>query len=93
MLPARGVVFTGRMRSGTVRTGRQAEIALPGGPRAVTVEAIDVRRRKRERADAGEEAGLHLAGFTADDISRALGAGGAVQEDGPLRGVQISAGP
>ncbi|TBO55867.1 hypothetical protein EYS09_30970 [Streptomyces kasugaensis] len=92
-VPARGVVFTGTVTSGTVRVGQSAQLRLADGPRTVTVEAIDVRRRKRTGAAAGEEAGLYLAGFPAAEIPRVLGHGGAVQDDSALRGTEIVAEP
>ncbi|MEU3713813.1 hypothetical protein [Streptomyces catenulae] len=92
VVPVRGVVFTGQVVSGAIRTGQRARLPLPTGPREATVAAIEVRRRKRGHAAEGEEAALYLDGVTAADLPRDLAAGGAVLDPGPLRGLEITGG-
>ncbi|MGW1840746.1 hypothetical protein [Streptomyces sp. BBFR2] len=90
VVPVRGVVFTGHVTSGAIRTGQRGSLPLPTGPREVTVTAIEVRRRRRDHAAEGEEAALHLAGVTAADLPRDLAAGGTVLDTRPLRGLEIT---
>ncbi|TSB20220.1 hypothetical protein OG422_29800 [Streptomyces sp. NBC_01525] len=78
------------MVSGAIRAGQRALLPLPAGPREVTVETIEVRRRRRGHAAEGEEAALYLAGVTAADLPRSLGGGGAVLDTEPLRGLEIT---
>jgi selenocysteine-specific elongation factor len=63
-----GVVVTGTLASGIVRTGDALEIA-PGGPE-VRVRSIQVHGTARDQAAAGERTSLQLAGAELADLER-----------------------
>lgn len=67
----RGLALTGTVEAGTVRVGDAARLALPGEgapSHAVTVSRIDVRRRRRDTATAGEDAALYVSGLPASAL-------------------------
>jgi len=89
-IPARGVVVTGTVVEGTVQTGANAVVHLPGGDRDVVVARIETGRRKRTSAEAGAEAGLYLSGLTAGDIPTVSGGDGRRQDNTGLGGVEVT---
>lgn len=85
-VPTRGVVCTGVVTAGTVAVGAPARLLLPTGPLSVTVTRIEVRRRARDRADAGDEAGLYLSGLV---MPTRPAAGGTVADPAALAGLDL----
>ena len=67
-----GVVVTGTLASGTVRTGDTLE-PLPrrtGAAERVRVRSIQVHGQAREEAEAGERTSLQLTGTTLEELER-----------------------
>ncbi|MEP7009795.1 MAG: selenocysteine-specific translation elongation factor [Acidobacteriota bacterium] len=65
-----GVIVTGTLASGAIRTGDTLEV-LPGGER-VRVRSIQVHGEPRELAEAGERTSLQIAGLPLEAMSRGL---------------------
>ncbi|HEX7185481.1 MAG TPA: selenocysteine-specific translation elongation factor [Thermoanaerobaculia bacterium] len=65
-----GVVVTGTLASGAVRTGDTLEL-LPKGDR-VRVRSIQVHGQPREQADAGERTSLQLTGVALEELERGM---------------------
>ena len=65
-----GVVVTGTLASGAVRTGDALEV-LPRGER-VRVRSIQVHGQPREQAEAGERTSLQLTGVALEDLARGM---------------------
>ncbi len=65
-----GVIVTGTLASGAIRTGDTLEV-LPGGER-VRVRSIQVHGETREVAEAGERTSLQIAGLPLEALSRGL---------------------
>ncbi len=70
-----GVVVTGTLVSGTIRTGDLLEV-LPGGATA-RVRSIQVHGEPREVAEAGERTSLQLSGMALEQLRRGLQLGTA----------------
>jgi selenocysteine-specific elongation factor len=65
-----GVVVTGTLASGSIRSGDTLEL-LPRGER-VRVRSIQVHGQPRERAEAGERTSLQLTGVALEDLTRGM---------------------
>ncbi|HXU31836.1 MAG TPA: selenocysteine-specific translation elongation factor [Thermoanaerobaculia bacterium] len=65
-----GVIVTGTLASGAIRTGETLEV-FPGGDR-VRVRSIQVHGEPREVAEAGERTSLQIAGLPLEALSRGL---------------------
>jgi selenocysteine-specific elongation factor len=65
-----GVVVTGTLGSGAIRTGDTLEI-LPRKER-VRVRSVQVHGQPREQADAGERTSLQLTGIALEDLARGM---------------------
>ncbi len=65
-----GVIVTGTLASGAIRSGDTLEV-LPGGER-VRVRSIQVHGEPRELAEAGERTSLQIAGLPLEVLSRGL---------------------
>jgi translation elongation factor EF-Tu-like GTPase len=63
----RGVVVTGRVESGTLRVGDTVHIN--GGP-GVTVDAIEMFRKQRDEAAAGDNVGVLFKGVQKEEFKR-----------------------
>ncbi|MFE7406495.1 hypothetical protein [Isoptericola sp. NPDC057559] len=93
VVPTRGHVFTGTVTSGRVRVGQPAVLHLPSGEHAVTVSRIDVRRRKADVAEAGEEAGVYLGGLARGALPVVAGGEGSLIDAEALAGSRLVAAP
>ncbi|WBQ03130.1 EF-Tu/IF-2/RF-3 family GTPase [Kribbella sp. CA-293567] len=68
-ITGRGTIVTGRITSGTVRTGDQVLIMRAGQPVATTrVTAIEAFRKTLTAASAGENVGLLLEGIDKSQV-------------------------
>ncbi|HEV8580602.1 MAG TPA: selenocysteine-specific translation elongation factor [Thermoanaerobaculia bacterium] len=65
-----GVVVTGTLASGAVRTGDTLEI-LPRGERA-RVRSIQVHGQPREQAETGERTSLQITGVALEELTRGM---------------------
>ncbi|HEV7672372.1 MAG TPA: SelB C-terminal domain-containing protein [Thermoanaerobaculia bacterium] len=65
-----GVIVTGTLTSGAIRTGDTLEV-LPGGER-VRVRSIQVHGDPREVSEAGERTSLQIAGLQLESLARGL---------------------
>ena len=65
-----GVVVTGTLGSGAIRTGDTLEI-LPRKER-VRVRSVQVHGQSREQAEAGERTSLQLTGIALEDLARGM---------------------
>jgi len=65
-----GVVVTGTLGSGAIRTGDTLEI-LPRKER-VRVRSVQVHGQPREQAEAGERTSLQLTGIALEDLARGM---------------------
>lgn len=65
-----GVVATGTLASGQVRTGDTLEV-LPRGQKA-RVRSVQVHGQPREEAEAGERTSLQLTGVTLEELERGM---------------------
>jgi elongation factor Tu len=67
----RGTVVTGRVESGTLRTGDTVRQTRPDGvARDLTVTGIEMFRKVTDVANAGDNVGLLVRDATGDDIGR-----------------------
>lgn len=70
-IAGRGTVVTGRIDTGTVRVGQPVRITRAGSAaRSSTVTGVEMFRRIRNTASAGDDVGLLLAGVGKDDVAR-----------------------
>ena len=69
-ITGRGLVLTGRIDNGSVRTGQQVRvISRQHGPtQPHEVVGIESFRKMRDSAQAGDEIGLLLRGLSPDDV-------------------------
>ncbi|GAA4206265.1 hypothetical protein [Actinocatenispora rupis] len=87
-VPLRGIAVVCTVTAGSVVVGQPARLLLPAGPLPVTVERIEVRRRRSVRADTGDEAALYLSGLA---MPTRPGSGGTVADPESLAGVELVA--
>ncbi len=66
----RGTVVTGRIEQGSLEAGNMVELKGPGYTRDVVVTAIEMFRKKVERAGVGDNVGLVLEEITKDEVQR-----------------------
>jgi translation elongation factor EF-Tu-like GTPase len=69
-ITGRGTVVTGRVATGTVRTGMPVTVTRASAPISTTVTAIEQFRRTAEQASAGDNVGLLLDGVARHDVTR-----------------------
>ena len=70
-IAGKGVIITGRIDSGTVRTGDSVCLtAAKIGTRTLTVEAVENFGRSLESAHQGDSVGILVNGVDKQDISR-----------------------
>jgi elongation factor Tu len=69
-ITGRGTVVTGRIATGTVRTGMPVTVTRSAGPITTTVKAIEQFRRTADQAGAGDNVGLLLDGVARHDVER-----------------------
>jgi translation elongation factor EF-Tu-like GTPase len=69
-ITGRGTVVTGRVATGTVRTGMPVTVTRASAPIATTVTGIEQFRRTAEQASAGDNVGLVLDGVARHDVTR-----------------------
>jgi len=62
----RGVVATGRVESGTLRTGDTVQI---DGTLSATVDAIEMFRKQRDEANTGDNIGVLFKGLEKSQIN------------------------
>lgn len=68
-ITGRGTVVTGKVSSGTVRTGQQVEVVRGGVTVATTtVTGVEAFRKVLESASVGDFVGLLLAGVAKSDV-------------------------
>ncbi len=66
----RGTVAVGRIEQGSLEAGNMVELQGQGYTRDVVVVAIEMFRKKVERAGVGDNVGLVLEEITKDEIQR-----------------------
>jgi translation elongation factor EF-Tu-like GTPase len=69
-ITGRGTVVTGRIATGTIRTGMPVTVTRSAGSIASTVTAIEQFRRTADQASAGDNVGLLLDGVARHDVTR-----------------------
>jgi elongation factor Tu len=69
-ITGRGTVVTGRVATGTIRTGMPVTITRASAPIATTVTGIEQFRRTAGQASAGDNVGLLLEGVARHDVKR-----------------------
>jgi elongation factor Tu len=69
-ITGRGTVVTGRIATGTIRTGMPVTVTRSAGSIATTVTAIEQFRRSADQAGAGDNVGLLLDGVARHDVER-----------------------
>lgn len=73
-IKGRGTVVTGRVESGVLAKGQRVQIGMVGGPTIEsTVTAIEMFRKVKNTAQAGENVGLLLEkGIEKDQVQRGM---------------------
>jgi elongation factor Tu len=72
VIPGRGTVVTGTVETGTVSVDDRATVERGGkAVREVEIHGIELFRKRRRRASAGETVGLLLHGVERGDVARA----------------------
>ena len=66
----RGTVVTGHIQQGSLGAGDVVELRGPGYTREVVVAAIEMFRRRVERAGTGDYVGLVLEDIAKDEVQR-----------------------
>ncbi len=69
-ITGRGTVATGRIESGIVKVGDQAEIVGMGEDRKTVVTGVEMFRKLLDQGQAGDNAGLLLRGVGKNEIQR-----------------------
>ncbi|HWM75720.1 MAG TPA: EF-Tu/IF-2/RF-3 family GTPase [Nocardioides sp.] len=69
-ITGRGTVVTGRIATGTIRTGMPVTVTTSTRSIATAVSAIEQFRRTAEQASAGDNVGLLLDGVARHDVKR-----------------------
>lgn len=69
-IAGRGTVVTGRVESGSVRTGDEVEIVGIRETRTVRIAGVEMFRKFLDSAKAGDNIGLLLTGVTRDQVER-----------------------
>lgn len=71
-ITGRGVVATGRIETGIVRTGDEVQISGCGTPLNATVTGVEMFRKILDEGEAGDNVGLMLSGVSKDDIKNGM---------------------
>ena len=69
-IAGRGTVVTGRVESGSVRTGDEVEIVGIHETRKVRIAGVEMFRKLLDSAKAGDNVGLLLTGVTRNQVER-----------------------
>lgn len=69
-IAGRGVVATGRIERGTIKTGDAVEVVGIKATKTVTVAEIEMSRKVLSEAKAGDTVGLILSGTEKGDVER-----------------------
>ena len=69
-IAGRGTVVTGRVESGSVRTGDEVEIVGIRETRKVRIAGVEMFRKLLDSAKAGDNVGLVLTGVTRNQVER-----------------------
>jgi elongation factor Tu len=71
-ISGRGTVATGRVESGTIKTGDEVERVGIRETRKCVVTGVEMFRKTLDNAQAGDNVGLLLRGMEKDDIERGM---------------------
>ena len=69
-IKGRGTVVTGTVESGTITEGAAIEIHGPSGVTQTVVQGIEMFRRTKSQANAGDNVGILLRGVQRDQVQR-----------------------
>ena len=69
-IKGRGTVVTGTVESGTITEGAAIEIHSPSGVTQTVVQGIEMFRRTKSQANAGDNVGILLRGLQRDQVQR-----------------------
>jgi elongation factor Tu len=71
-ITGRGTVATGRVETGTVKTGEEMQIVGLGQDKKTVVTGVEMFRKILDYGEAGDNVGLLLRGVEKDDIKRGM---------------------
>ena len=69
-IKGRGTVVTGTVESGTITEGAAIEVHGPSGVTQTMVQGIEMFRRTKSQANAGDNVGILLRGLQRDQVQR-----------------------